>query len=397
MNILMVHNYYQQRGGEDVSTESEVDLLREYGHHVEFYTVHNDLVNQIGKLRSAFRAIWSIRAYRDVKRILTEKEYDVMHVQNFFPLISPSVYFAAKACGVPVVQSIRNFRLFCLNGFFHCDGAVCERCFKKRFAWPGVKRDCYRGSKAMSLVVALMQFVHHHILRSFSRRVDCFIALSDFVKGKLIQSGIPESRITVKPNFVSPDPGIGQSDKKQFVFVGRLSPEKGIDTLIKAWQLLDAADQLAGYELLVIGDGPERKRLEDTASSLTIRFLGQKSAEEVGQIVGHSKCLIFPSEWYETFGRVAIEAYAKGVPVIASKIGAVQELVQDGVTGLLFEAGDPMALAEKLESAFANPDQMRQMGERARVEFEAKYSAASNYQQLMHIYEAVGCSENRAE
>lgn len=390
MNILMVHNYYQQRGGEDVSTESEVALLREYGHHVTFYSVHNELVEQIGRVRSAVRAIWSVQAYRDVKRIMAEEKYDVMHVQNFFPLISPSVYFAAKSCGVPVVQSIRNYRLFCLNGFFHCEGAVCERCFGKKFAWPGVKRGCYRDSRFASFVIALMQFVHHHLLRSFSRKVDRFIALSDFVKCKLVESGIPDQKIVVKPNFVSPDPGVGTSDRNQFVFVGRLSPEKGIETLIDAWRLSETNGQLIDHELLVVGDGPERKRLEGSAAGLAIRFLGRKSAEEVSQIVGHSKCLIFPSEWYETFGRVAIEAYAKGVPVIASKIGAVQELVEDGRTGYLFEPSDPSDLAKKMAQIILSPELFESMSVTARAAFESKYLDSENISELEMIYKQVG-------
>jgi glycosyltransferase involved in cell wall biosynthesis len=387
MNILVVHNYYQQRGGEDVSTESEIALLREHGHHVELYSVHNDLVDKIGKLRSALRAVWSVPAYRDVKRILSEKNYDVMHVQNFFPLISPSVYFAAKSCGVPVVQSIRNYRLFCLNGFFFINGSVCERCFKRTFAWPGIKRKCYRNNRSMSCIVALMQFVHHHILRSWLRKVDRFVALSEFVKKKLIEAGIPEEKITVKPNFVLPDPGPGASEKKQLVFVGRLSPEKGIDTLLAAWTLLQKKDALTGHELIVIGEGPERTRLEQLAVGLSVKFTGQKPTEEVYEMIGDSRGLIFPSEWYETFGRVAVEAYAEGVPVIASAIGAVQELVIDGETGFLFEPGSAADLAEKIEWLINHPEEAGIMGRRGRMEFEQKFSAVRNIEILRSIYE----------
>jgi len=387
MNILVVHNYYQQRGGEDVSTESEIALLREHGHHVELYSVHNDLVDKIGKLRSALRAVWSVPAYRDVKRILSEKNYDVMHVQNFFPLISPSVYFAAKSCDVPVVQSIRNYRLFCLNGFFFINGSVCERCFKRTFAWPGIKRKCYRNNRSMSCIVALMQFVHHHILRSWLRKVDRFVALSEFVKKKLIEAGIPEEKITVKPNFVLPDPGSGTSAKKQFVFVGRLSPEKGVDTLLAAWTLLQKKDALAGHELVVIGEGPERTRLEHLAAGLSVRFTGQKSTGKVHEMIGDSRGLIFPSEWYETFGRVAVEAYAKGVPVIASAIGAVQELVMDGETGFLFKPGSAADLSEKIEWLINHPEEAGTMGRRGRMEFEQKFSAVRNIEILRSIYE----------
>jgi glycosyltransferase involved in cell wall biosynthesis len=232
-----------------------------------------------------------------------------------------------------------------------------------------------------------MLFVHHRILHSWSRKVDSFIALSDFVKQKLIESGIPESRIFVKPNFVLPDPGPGASEKKQFVFVGRLSPEKGIDTLLAAWTLLQEKDALTGHELIVIGEGPERTRLEQLAVGLSVKFTGQKPTEEVYEMIGQSKGLIFPSEWYETFGRVAVEAYAEGVPVIASAIGAVQELVIDGETGFLFEPGSAADLAEKIEWLINHPEEAGIMGRRGRMEFEQKYSAVRNIEILRSIYE----------
>jgi glycosyltransferase involved in cell wall biosynthesis len=232
-----------------------------------------------------------------------------------------------------------------------------------------------------------MQFVHHHILRSWLRKVDRFVALSEFVKKKLIEAGIPEEKITVKPNFVLPDPGSGTSAKKQFVFVGRLSPEKGVDTLLAAWTLLQKKDALAGHELVVIGEGPERTRLEHLAAGLSVRFTGQKSAEEVHEMIGDSRGLIFPSECYETFGRVAVEAYAKGVPVIASAIGAVQELVIDGETGFLFKPGSAADLSEKIEWLINHPEEAGTMGRRGRMEFEQKFSAVRNIEILRSIYE----------
>lgn len=389
VNILMIHNYYKQRGGEDVSTESEVTLLKENGHHVEFYSVHNDLVDELGWLRSAFRSIWSCQSYREIKYLLKNDLFDVVHVQNFFPLISPSVYFAAKACGVPVVQSIRNYRLFCLNAFFFTDGKICERCLGSIFSWPGIKRKCYRNSSFASLNVALIQLVHHQILKTWSSKVSRFIALSDFVRQKLIESGLPESRITVKPNFVTPDPGPGNHDLHQFVFVGRLSSEKGIRTLINAWKLLFEQGRLKGYRLKVIGDGPEKEAMEAHASQLPVEFSGRMSSEETLEELGRSRCLVFPSEWYETFGRVAIEAYAKGIPVIASGIGAVQELVREERTGLLFEPGNVAALAEKIELIISQPETAKAMGNYAREVYLEHYSPKSNILMMEALYQSV--------
>ncbi|MCP4606848.1 MAG: glycosyltransferase [Proteobacteria bacterium] len=382
MKILMVHNYYQQRGGEDVSVESEISLLREAGHSVTFFSLHNDSVKEMNPVRVAFRTIWSIETYRKIKLILSTGDYDLVHVQNTFPLISPSVYYAANKCGVSVVQSVHNFRYFCVNGFFHDGSTVCERCFQKRLAWPGILKRCYRNSLPGSLTVALLQFIHKQILRTWHRHVDGFIAMSGFVRDKLIEGGFNEGEIFVKPNFVClPDtPSAPVSETDYFIYVGRLSPEKGIQTLLEAFEGRDDSQR----ELWIVGDGSYRSSLEKLAGP-KVRFFGQQPAEEVLRLIAGAQALIFPSEWYETFGRVAIEAYAVGTPVIASDIGAISELIQSGKTGFLFEAGN-------VESLRASMHKMLEAGRDSFsancIElFNAKYSAELNINYLTIIYE----------
>lgn len=237
MHILSIHNNYQIRGGEDVSREAEESLLREMGHFVSVYQEHNDRVAAIGAARMAVRTVWSKESYNIVKQKLKNSNCDLIHVQNFFPLISPSVYYAAKSEGVPVVQTLRNYRLLCPNGLFFREGQVCEDCVGKFVPYPGVMHNCYRENKAASGAVATMITIHR-TMRTWTEMVDVYISLTEFARQKFIAGGIPENKIFVKPNFVNPDPGAGEGSGGYALFVGRLSVEKGLDTLIAAWEHL---------------------------------------------------------------------------------------------------------------------------------------------------------------
>lgn len=381
MHILSVHSRYQIRGGEDECHEAEVSLLREMGHFVEVYEENNDRVAALGNLRMAVRTIWSEEAHQIVSRRLTEQPYDVVHVQNFFPLISPAVYHAAKAKGVPVVQTLHNYRLLCPNALFFRDGRVCEDCLGKPIPLPGVQHACYRGSRAATGVVSAMLSVHRAI-HTWTEMVDVYIALTEFARQKFIEGGLPAEKIKVKPNFVHPDPGIGEGRGGYALFVGRLSVEKGLDTLLAAWDNLGE-----NIPLKIVGDGPLAGQVAEAAKRLPyVEWLGRKPMSEVHELMGEASVLIFPSKWYETFGRVAVEAFAKGTPVIAANIGAIAELIEHDRTGLHFRPGDPEDLAAKVEWILAHPAELSQMRREARAEFEAKYTAQKNYQQLIKIY-----------
>ncbi|MGB7440878.1 MAG: glycosyltransferase [Coleofasciculaceae cyanobacterium] len=381
MQILSIHNNYQIRGGEDESREAEERLLREMGHRVEVYQENNDRIADMGSGRLALRTIWSTEAYQKVKQYLTGSTYNLVHVQNFFPLISPSVYYAAKAAGVPVVQTLRNYRLLCPNALFFRDGHVCEDCLGKFVPYPGVQHACYRNSRPASGVTMAMLTVHR-TMGTWTQMVDVYIALTNFAREKLIQGGLPAEKIVVKPNFVHPDPGIGEGTGGYALFVGRLSVEKGLDTLLSAWQQLDGK-----IPLRIVGDGPLTSQVKEVAERLPqIEWLGRRPMAEVHALMGEAMFLVFPSKWYETFGRVAVEAFAKGTPVIAANIGAIAELVDHGRTGLHFCPGDPVDLAAKVEWALAHPKELAQMRQEVRAEFEAKYTAKENYKRVMEIY-----------
>ncbi len=384
MRILSIHNTYQIRGGEDESRESEERLMREYGHQVDTYEESNDQLAQMSALDTAIRTVWSRESYRKVKWRLAKEHHDIVHVQNFFPLISPSIYYAAREQGVPVVQTLRNYRLLCPNALFFRDGQVCEDCVGKFVPYPAIVHRCYRGNRAASGVTAAM-LTAHRILQTWTKQVDRYIALTHFARNKLIEGGLPADKIVVKPNFVYPDPGVGAGTGGYALYVGRLSVEKGLDTLLAAWEQLGKA-----LPLKIVGDGPLAKEVAKLAERLPkVEWLGRQPMAEVHRLMGEATVLVFPSKWYETFGRVAVEAFAKGTPVIAAKIGAIAELVDHRRTGLHFNPGDSGDLANTVELALSDPLELGQMRQRVRAEFEAKYTAQKNYQQLLDIYSSV--------
>lgn len=382
MNILVLHTHYQQPGGEDQSFAAEVALLREWGHAVVELTFHNWDLEDLSPWWQAQVTLWNPVAYRRVREAIRVHRPDIVHVHNTFPLASPAVVHAAKAEGVPVVMTLRNYRLLCVNALFFREGEVCETCLG-RLPWRGVLHKCYRESRATSSVVAGMLTLHW-VLGTWGL-VDRFIALTEFARKKFVEGGLPAEKVVVKPNFVHPDLGPGEGRGGYALFVGRLSPEKGVRTLLKAWERLRER-----ISLKVVGDGPLVKEVHlATQRVQEVEWLGRKSLEEVYALMGEAAFLVFPSEWYETFGRVAIEAFAKGTPVIASDLGAVGEVTKNGRNGLHFRPGDPEDLAAKVEWLLSHPQELARMRREARAEYEAKYTAERNYEQLMAIYHGV--------
>lgn len=381
----MAHNFYQQPGGEDRSFAAEADMLEKNGHDVYRYTLHNDDIPDMGKLKLAQDTIWNRDVYRELSAIFAKDHYDIAHFQNTFPRISPAAYAAAQDADVPVVQSLRNFRLMCPNGIFFRDGHVCEDCLGKTIPYPAVVHSCYRDSKAQSAVVTAMLSVHN-LRGTWHKQVDKYIALTNFTKQKFVEAGMDEARIAVKPNFLQDDPGIGPELGDYMLFVGRMTPEKGILTVLKAWQ------QLSGIPLKVVGDGPifeEAQAFVQEHHLKDVELLGRQKPDETLKLMKGARCLVFPSEWYETFGRVAIEAFAAGTTVIAAKIGAITEVVDHEKTGLHFTPGDADDLAQKVRQVWDDEARTIEMCRNARKEYENRYTAEHNYQLMMDIYTTV--------
>jgi glycosyltransferase involved in cell wall biosynthesis len=397
MKVLLCHNYYQQPGGEDLCFAAEASLLESHGHQVIRFTCHNETISGMRRFEVARRTIWNSGSFHELRELIRRERPAVMHCTNIFPLISPAAYYAARAEGVPVVQSLHNYRLFCLNACFLRQDRVCEDCLGKGVPWPGVLHGCYRSSRAASAVVAAMLSLHR-VMRTGVRMVDRYFTLTEFSRRKFIAGGLPAGRVAVKPNFVDPDPGPGRGQGGYAVFIGRLSPEKGVQTLLSAWSRLGGR-----LPLKIIGDGPLAESVKAAALQRSgIEWLGRRQPREVLALLGEAACLVMPSIWYETFGRTIIEAYAKGTPVVASRLGAMAELVHDGRSGLLFEAGNPADLAVKIHALLEDSGSSIGMRRAARREYEEKYTAETNYRMLMRIYEEAaegsrfsGCGSGR--
>lgn len=382
MNILLVHNFYQQPGGEDQVFADETSLLRGRGHSVRQLTIHNDAVEEMGRVELARKTLWNSDFYRTVRSAVREHRAEVVHCHNTFPLISPAAYRAAHDEGAAVVQTLHNYRLLCPNAAFYRNHRVCEDCMHRTVPWPGVVHACYRGSRAATAVVATM-LTAHRLRGTWRNEVDLFIALTGFSMRKFIEGGFDERKIVVKPNFVDPDPGVGHGEGGFALFVGRLTEEKGIPTLLKAWELISEP-----VRLVILGDGPMRELVQECAArDPRIEYLGRQPLQKVCDIMGDAGVLLFPSEWYEGLPRTIIESYAKGTPVVASRLGSMAELVDDGRTGWLFEPGNPVDLARQAREALASPMRLADMRRQARTEYEQFYMAARNYELLMSAYE----------
>jgi glycosyltransferase involved in cell wall biosynthesis len=388
LKILLVHNRYQLPGGEDQVYQRERELLRHYGHEVTEFVRDNREIGQYSPIRKvglALRTTWAWDSYSHVREILRHTKPDVAHFHNTFPLISPAAYYACSAANVPVVQTLHNPRLLCPAATLFRDGKLCEDCVGRSFAMPAVRHACYQQSRAASAVVSAMLFAHRSV-GTWTRRVDRYIVATDFYRQKFVSSGIPSEKIAVKPHFVDTDPGVTEQNENYALFVGRLAPEKGVITLLNAWK------KVPSIPLRIRGEGPLAEAVSRASAQpgANITLLPRLTRAALFKLIGGATFVVWPSVGhYETFGLIAIEAFACGVPVVASRCGVMQEIVADGRTGLHFTAGDSDDLARKVEWAASHPDEIRKMGRSARAEYEQKYRAEQNYEVLSTIYQDV--------
>jgi glycosyltransferase involved in cell wall biosynthesis len=391
MRILLVHNFYQQRGGEDLVYADEARLLESRGHEVVRYSLHNDAIGSMSTVGLVGRTVWNARSSADIRAVIAMKRPQLLHVHNTFPLISPSVYYAAGAAGLPVVQTLHNYRLFCPVAVCFRDGHVCTDCLGRSVPWPAVRHACYRDSRLASATVATMLSIHR-LVRTWHRKVGVYVALTEMARRLFVQAGVPATKIVVKPNFVDPDPSPGTGDGGYALFIGRLSAEKGLRTLLRAWQLTHPRPPLR-----VAGDGPLADEMKAAAAGMPeVVWLGRREPAEIVPLLRDATCLVFPSECYETFGRVIVEAFAAATPVIAAGHGAAGELVHDGITGLLFRPGDAEDLASKVRLLFSDSATRARFRTAARAEFETRYTADVNYRSLMDIYDRAVAGTGRS-
>lgn len=378
--ILLVHNHYQQAGGEDTVVANEQALLTAHGHETRLWSVSNAEIRGLGKtLKTALQSTYSRGSRQRMREIVADFNPDLVHVHNFFPLLSPSIYDACADWRVPVVQSLHNYRIVCPGGLLMRDGRPCEDCIDGT-PYQAALHGCYRGSRLGSLAVARMVHVHQ-CNRTWHSKVERFIALSEFARRKFVAAGLPAERIAVKPNFSEDRRVPRPATRAGALYVGRLSPEKGIATLLRAWSTLEVP-------LRVIGDGPLAAAVT-AASGGRIASLGLQSGLRVAEEMACAAFMVLPSQCYENFPLTIAEAFCQGLPVIASRIGALEELVEDGVTGLHFTPGDATDLREKVRWAREHPDVLVHMGRQARARYLARYSPEVNFSIMTEIYDSI--------
>jgi glycosyltransferase involved in cell wall biosynthesis len=384
MKLLLVHNRYRYSGGEDQVFRRESELLRSAGHHVLEYTRDNAEITENGMLDKAklgMRTLWAWDSREELGTILQKEKPQVVHFHNTFPLVSPAAYYACREAGVPIVQSLHNPRFMCPAATMYREGKVCQDCLGKSVPWPALAHSCYRHS-FLHTAAAVGMLTFHRLLRTWEDCVDAYIVVTEFFRQKFITAGLPREKVFIKPHFLSIDPGMKQETGNYALFIGRLTPEKGIATLLKAWKTL------GHIPLWIIGEGPMENDVRRFGQgNSAVRSLPRLSQRECLEVIKGARFLVWPSEGYnETFGLVAIEAFACGTTVITSGSGAMAEVVENNKTGLHFEVGDPKDLASKVEWAWAHPKDLEIMGDAAREEYKAKYTAERNYQLLMQIY-----------
>ena len=379
-SVLLVHNHYQKPGGEDEVVRVETAMLRSRGHDVHEFRMHNDAIDEMSKADLLKVTLWNDAARRSIQEELATSGSHIAHFHNTFPLISPAAYYAARRRRVPVVQTLHNYRLLCPSAVLYRRDGVCEECLGRSIPWPAVVHACYRGSRSATLAVAAMTTMHR-VMGTWTQAVDLYIALTEFGRRKFIEGGFPPHKIIVKPNFTE-DPGVGDHRGGEVVFVGRLAPEKGIGTLIEAWRRVVA--RRPGVRLKIVGQGP-LETLRET-SPPGVEWLGWQPHEQLIRIMQRASLLVFPSEHYEGFPMALVEAFATGLPVVAAKIGAAAEVIQDRHTGRFYRPGDPEDLADVLEELLANEPMVRDLGRQARAEYKAEYTPQRNYDQLLAAY-----------
>jgi len=382
MKILLVHNLYKQPGGENVVFESEGELLSRYGHFVERLVFDNSTIRTfVDRLLSGLKVIYNPESARRLKEKISHFNPDIIHVHNFIPLISPSVFFVAKKFNIPIILTLHNYRLICPSATLVYKGKIYERSIRTVFPLDAIIKGVYRNSMLETAAIATMVTLHN-LIGTWRTKVDFFVALSNFAKVKFKTSAlaIPEELLVVKSNFV-PDFGVGHSERDDdLLFVGRLVEEKGIRVLLKSATLLP-------FKLTIIGDGPMRKLVTKAASTnRNIRYLGFQDKVTIARHMKKCKALIFPSIWYEGFPLTILEAFSTSTLVIASRLGAMAEIIQDGVNGLLFEAGNEKALVDKIIEVDAKPDHAKQLADNARLNYLTHYTPEKNYGLLMGIY-----------
>jgi glycosyltransferase involved in cell wall biosynthesis len=381
MKVLILHNSYKIGGGEDIQTQEELSLLNQNGVDVHSFSVSNDAIDDINNVKLALNTIWSDQYYKELLQKIKTEKYDIVHIHNFFPLLSPSIFYAAKQAGAKVIMTAHNYRLICPNALMFIENKICNDCVGKTIPYPALFKKCYRDNfSATGVTVAMLGF--HNLINTWKNKIDGIICISEFVKGQLVLGGFKEKQLHVKYNFVTSKtpPNFEQGD--YYIYVGRTSNQKGIDMLLNTFQQIQK-------KLVIVGDGPLNSLVEEfVKKNNNIEFLGKLSLEETYKKIAGAKALISPSQSNEPFGRTIAEAFAHGTPAIGSSLGGITELIKDGSNGFLFDPykeSDLINAINKLERV----TDMESMRKKAFKSYHDNFTPSINYGRLMEIYNKI--------
>lgn len=388
MKILIIHNKYKIEGGEDIAVEMDIKLLNKHNHTVlEYFRDNRNIKSIIDKIKVFARIVYSVDEREKIKHILEKEKPDIVHVHNIFPLVTPSVYDACYEKKVPVVQTLHNYRIVCVNGLFLRNGKVCEECLKGSLL-SAVKYRCYKNSVLGSVATARM-VSHHKMKQTWNKKVDGFIALTDFSKKKFVEYGLQDNKIYTKSNYIPDDANAfarkeiedTEMDEVYAIYVGRLSEEKGISVLLDAWK------KIQGWKLKIVGDGPLKEYVvKNSKNNDLVEYLGKKSNIEVHKLLLKAKVFILPSICYEGFPIVVLESFSKGVPIISSNLGSLASIIEHKKNGLLFNVMDTNDLVSKIVELFSDKLLYQNMVNNILKNCSKQYSEKGNYNQLMSIY-----------
>lgn len=393
MKILLVHNFYGSTApsGENTVYISERELLRGNGHHVIEFARHSDEIRNegfLGAVKGAFTTPWNPFSMRSLRSFLEKEQPEIMHVHNTFPLLSPSIFHATRGLKTATVLALHNYRTFCAAGIPMRGSHACTECLERGTVFPALKHGCYRQSRLATFPLATMIALHRK-LGTWSKHVDAFIALTEFQQNKMTEAGLRCESVYVKPNFYfnPPDPLPWEKREPKAVYIGRLGVEKGVKILIDAWTMWASE----APHLEIIGDGPEKSVLQEyikgNGLEEKVSFLGYLNSSEVQKQLATARLLVLPSLSFEGFPMAIPEAFALGVPVAASNIGAIPSIIKDNENGILFKPGDSSTLYRAVKEIWDRSSWLSSLGQAARQEYDRKYTAEANYEILMEIYQ----------
>ncbi|MFJ7160043.1 glycosyltransferase [Streptomyces sp. NPDC101118] len=390
MHVVVVHNRYNttQPSGENRVVDEEVELLRAAGHRVGVFERRSDDIagrSLLAKAAVPLLVPWNPAVRTELAARLRAERPDVVHVHNVFPLLSASVVAACADAGVPLVATLHNYTQVCAPGTLHRNGLPCDACVGTVASLPAVRHGCYRGSRLATVPLAVGLAVNR---RRWWSGVERFFCISAAQRDVLVRSGMPSGRLSVKHNFV-PDPGVRRTGPgEHLLYLGRMAEAKGIRLLMGAWDEITAGGGV-GVPLVLAGAGPLEAEVAAWAAGRDdVRYAGLYSPAQCREAVVRSVAVVAPSMARETFGLVAAEAMAAGVPAVAAGHGGFTEVVEDGVTGLLHRPGDTASLVSCIRRITAEPDRNREMGRAARRRYELGFSPEVGLERLMEGYRA---------